>query len=305
MPKKVSAQVHVLQRLLSLGNEHPDSPGFTTDEVLKWPIFKQRKAPRNSIDHAIKRFVKLNIVFSPGKDATGSRLYRVKNLEWAISYIEGDKKKPWLSLTPTPPESTFIDYDKHRPHFDVQLTSEWSSRVQGVSTVNNGQRTCHTKAFTLTFNEKSLKGQFFIRPYWREEAKQRIGADFYEYLHGLEEKKKLNGDFCLPVDLKGKRFFIGGRPAQWSGSHYVNQLDIRASEGDKNIRMGLEGLVDQADFNVRVLDFQDAVLETLNKQSEVQTKLADNLQKIISFMDPKTEQTYQSPVEDGGDFAYQ
>lgn len=304
MSKRVSAQVHVLQRLLSLGNEHPDRPGFTIDDVLKWPVFKQRKTPKNSAAHALERFIGLQIVFSPGSDATGNRLFRIKNSEWAMAYIAQDPNKPWIPLTPTPSSVEFADYDEHRDHFDVVLTAEWFSRIRGVCEVNNGQHTFRTKAFTLSVNEKSLRGQMFVRPYWREEAKRRIGEDFYAYLLSLETRGALRGDFCLPLDVKGQRFYVGGRPTQFSASHYEAQLDVRASKGDQHIRDGLAALVNQADFNTRALDFQDAVLETLKKQGETETKIAETLQKIMKQFFPEVEQGYQPQPEDKGGFAY-
>ncbi len=302
LSKKVSAQVHVLQRFLSLCNEQPDKPGFTLDNAAQWPPLKE--VPRNTLNHAVKRFTLLGIMSSPGLDADGKRLYRIKNVEWAIAYIQRDKDKPWIPLTPTPETTQFIDYDKHRPHFDVQLTQEWFARVKDKAESSNNQFTLRTKAFTLSVNGSSLLGQFFIRPYWREESKHMLGQDFYDYLHGIETKGGLNGDFALPVDLKGKRLFIGGRPAQWSGSHYMNQLDIRTSEKDKNIKKGLEGLIDQADFNVRILDNQDAILDTLQRQSEVQSKIAETLQKVIKQLSPEKEQSYQAPAVSGGDYSY-
>jgi hypothetical protein len=300
--RKVSAQVHTLQALCTLCNESSDKPGFNLDTVASQPVLRSRNIPKNSISHALKRFLDLHILSSPGTDTDGKKLYRVKNLEWAIAYIAGDPDKPWTPLTPTPPSTGFTDYDKHRPHFDIQMTQEWFSRVEGQATANNGQYTLKTKAFTLSVNGKSLLGQFFIRPYWREESKRMIGVDFYDYLHTQESNGALRGDFTLPVELRGKRLFLGGRPAQWSGSHYMNQLDIRTAEGDQNLKKGLEGLIDQADFNVRILDNQDAILDALQKQGEVQSKIAETLQKVIRQLSP--EQSYQAPPEEKGGFEY-
>ena len=300
--RKVSAQVHTLQAVCTLCNESSDKPGFNLDTVASQPVLRSRNIPKNSISHALKRFLDLHILSSPGTDTDGKKLYRVKNLEWAIAYIAGDPDKPWTPLTPTPQTTEFTDYDEHRAHFDVGLTSDWYGRIQGVSEVKNGQCTFRTKGFTLSVNEKSLKGQLFIRPYWREEVKHKIGEDFYQYVHGLETKNAMNGDFCLPLDMKGGRFFVGGRPVQLSGSHYENQLDIRAAKNDKNIRQGIEGILDQADFNVRILDNQDAILDALQKQGEVQSKIAETLQKVIRQLSP--EQSYQAPPEEKGGFEY-
>ena len=305
LSKRISSQVHGLQRLLSLCNEHPDIPGFTLDNILKWPVFKLRNTSHNSMDHAMKRFVKLNIVSSPGHNTSGKMLYRVKNIQWAIAYIENDPDKPWIPLTPTPRPDQFADYDEHRPHFAVSLTTDWFARIRGICTTNNGQCTLRTKSFTLSVNSKSLKGQIFLRPYWREDIKKKIGEDFYQYIAALESKGAMRGDFCLPLDVKGQRFYVGGRPTQISASHYEAQLDVRASQGDQHIRDGLAALINQADFNTRTLDFEDAVFETLKKQGEVQSKIAESLQKIVKQFFPETDPTYRPPPEDEGGFQYQ
>ena len=305
MSRRISTQVHVLQRLLSLGNEHPDRRGFTIDDIIKWPVFKKRNTPRNSIGHALKRFLGLQIAFSPGINTTGDRLYRIKNSQWAMAYIARDVEKPWIPLTPTPAPTEFSEFNEHRDHFPVVLTAEWFARIRGVCESSNGQFTFRTKAFTLSVNEKSLRGQVFIRPYWREEVKRRIGDDFYQYLASLESKGAMRGDFCLPLDVKGQRFYVGGRPTQFSASHYEAQIDIRASKSDAHIRDGLAALINQADFNTRTLDFEDAVLETLKKQGETETKIVETLQKIVSQFFPEAEHGYQPPPEDEGAFLYQ
>lgn len=304
MSRSVSAQVHALQRLLSLGNEHPDKPGFPLDDVVKWPVFKKRGTPRESIRRALDRFILLDIVFSPGSSRSGKRLYRVRRSDWAMAYIAGEAEKPWIPLTPTPASPEFADCDEHRDHFDVVLTAEWFSRIRGACETNNRQSTFRTKAFTLSVNEKSLRGQIFIRPYWREEVKRRIGEDFYQYLANLDSKGALRGDFCLPIDVRGQRFFIGGRPTQFSASHYEAQLDVRTSKGDRHIRDGLAGLINQADFNTRTLDFQDAVLETLKKQGEAQSHTAEAIQKLVRFFFSQPERFYPSSSQDRRDFAY-
>jgi len=109
---------------------------------------------------------------------------------------------------------------------------------------------------------------------------------------------------CLPVSVVGQRFSIGGRLTQFSASHYPAQLDIRRSKDDSHIVDGLLGLINQADFNTRSLDFQDAVLETLKKQGEVQSKTAEAIQKLIRIFFPQSEQSYQASSQDRGDFAY-
>ena len=304
MSRRISSQVHGLQRLLSLCNTQPDIPGFTLGDILKWPVFKQRTTSHNSMAHAMTRFIKLNIVSSPGSNASGKKLYRVKNIQWAIAYIENDPEKPWIALTPTPPSDQFADYDEHRPHFDVSLTTDWFARIRGICTTNNGQCTIRTKSFTLSVNSKSLKGQIFLRPYWREDIKKKVGEDFYNYIAGLESRGAMRGDFCLPIDVKGQRFYIGGRPTQISASHYEAQLDVRASQGDQHIRDGLAALINQADFNTRTLDFEDAVFETLKKQGDVQRKTAEQLEKIVKHFFP-AEPPKPVPQQDKGVSIYQ
>ena len=44
--------------------------------------------------------------------------------------------------------------------------------------------------------------------------------------------------------------------------------------------------MNQADFNTRMLDFQDAVLEALSKQGEAQTNISKNLEKLIKMLTP-------------------
>ena len=135
-------------------------------------------------------------------------------------------------------------------------------------------------------NGKSKSGQLFLKPYWRTEIKKQFGEEFFDYLTNLDDKGARRGDFCLPLGTKGNRFTIGGRATQFSSSHYPAQLDVRCSKGDEHIRDGLKGLVNQADFNTRMLDFQDAVLEALSKQGEAQTNISKTLEKLIKIMTP-------------------
>lgn len=286
-----------MQRILSLGNEHPDAIGFTIDDILKWPVFRLRNAKRNSVRVALYRFIKLGIVFSPSSSSSGPRLFKVKNSALARSYIEGDRERPWLSLAPTPSSSQFCEFDEHRDHFNVRLTKEWFERVKDKCEVNNNQYTFRAKAFTLSVNGRSYAGQMFTRPYWRTGVKHQIGEDFYQYLAGMESNGGLHGDLCLPIGLMGQRFTIGGRPTQFSASHYPAQLDIRRSKNDSNLFDGLMALVSQADFYTRILDSQDAIHKVLEKHGEM-------FQKLFRILFPESEQSYQSSSQDRGDFAY-
>ena len=307
----MSSQVKALQRLLSLCNEHTGSIGFTLDDVMKWPVFQERKVPRGSIRKAFERFIKLEIMSSPGTNSEGKRLYRIKNSLWANAYIESDPDKPWIPLTPTPPKDDFLDYDEHRDHFDIELTRECFDRLGGHFESSNGQFTWRTKAFTLSINGKSLLGQLFVRPYWRTEVRKLIGDDFYNYLVEMEVRGGMRGDFALPIDVVGQRFYLGGRPTQFSASHYPAQLDVRRSRDDSHVKDGLLALTNQADFNIKTLDFEDAVLETLKKQGEVQTRQTELLKNIMQQLqmtngkkpEPE-EQPYQAPSEDKRDYSY-
>ena len=136
------------------------------DDVYKWPVFRHRNIKRNSVQVALSRFVKMGICCSPGFDTSGRRLYRVKNPEWAIAYIEGDDEKPWLRLTPTPPTEGFLETNEHRDHFDVRLSKESFDRIENKAEVSNNQYTLRKKTFTLSVNGKSLAGQLFVRPFW-------------------------------------------------------------------------------------------------------------------------------------------
>jgi hypothetical protein len=277
--------------------------------IMKWPVFKERNVPRGSVRKAYERFIKLEIVSSPGTDADKQRLYRVKNTQLANAYIEHDPKRPWIPLTPTPPNDDFLDYDEHRDHFDVELTRECFDRLGMHFKANNGQHTFRTKAFTLSVNGKSLLGQLFIRPYWRTEVKRLIGEDFYNYLVEMELRGGMRGDFTLPIDVKNERIYLGGRPTQFSASHYPAQLDVRRSRNDTHVKDGLLALTNQADFNIKTLDFEDAILETLQKQGEVQTRQTELLKKIMQEIQMTNgkkpeEQPYQPPPEEKHDNFY-
>jgi hypothetical protein len=289
---------------LSLGSEHPDKPGFTIDEVAKWPIFRSRGTPRKSVDKALDRFIRLGIVFSPGFKGSGKKLFHIRDSEWAMAYIARDSGKPWIPLTPPPLSVEFHDFNEHRTHCKVQLKNEWFERIKGKCRVKNNQYTLGTKRFTLSVNGKSYAGQLFTRPYWRTDVKRLIGDDFYQYLADKESKGDFEGDFCLPIGVKGQRFTIGGRPTQFSASHYPAQLDVRRSKSDSHIVEGLKALINQADFNTRTLDFEDAVLETLKRQGETQTTIAEAIQKLVRLFFPQSELSYQPSSEDGGDPAY-
>jgi len=307
--RRLSTQVKVLQRLLSLCNEHTEALGFTLDDLVKWPVFQERHVPRGSVRKALERFIKLEIVSSPGTNSDGQRLYRIKNSLWANDYIEGNPDKPWIPLTPTPPKDDFLDYDEHRDHFDIELTRECFERLRGHFEASNGQHTWRTKAFTLSVNGKSLLGQLFVRPYWRTEVRKLIGDDFYNYLVEMEVRGGMRGDFTLPLDVKNQRFFLGGRPTQFSASHYPAQLDVRRSRDDSHVRDGLLALTNQADFNIKTLDFEDAVLETLKKQGEVQTRQTELLKNIMQQLQitngkKPDEPPYQPPSEDKRDYSY-
>jgi len=266
--KKVSAQVIALRRLLSLCNEHTSAAGFTIDDMARLPTLKDRGIKRNSILQAMNRFSKLKIVFSPGSNSKGQRIYRISNTEWANAYIEGDKSKPWLSLTPTPPINEFPEKDEHRDHFDIELTAEWFDILQRNGEVKNNQWTWRHRSFTISVNGSSLLGQLYIKPYWRTDIKRYFGQEFYDYIIDLDTRGLRQGDFCLPFGMKGERITLGGRPTQFSASHYSAQLDVRAKKSDKNARDGLFGVTDQANFNIRILDTMDALKEEMRELGE-------------------------------------
>lgn len=302
MKHKDSTQNLILKRLLSLGSEHTAASGFTLDQIARWPPIASRKPKRDSISKALRRFVFIGIAFSPGVNQKGEPLFRIKNSEWAMAYIEGDKDKPWLPLTPTPPSDGFTEFDEHRDHYDVELRPEWFNVLQKHGREKNNQWTWNTDSFTLSVNGKSLRGQLFFGPYWRTDIKKYFGQGFLDYLLQSEPR----GDFCLPLDLRGERINLGGRPTQFSASHYQAQLDIRAKKGDSNLRDGLLALTNQADFNVRVLDSLDAIHDVLKTQGDVQTKTAEALQNLVKLLSPKVEPEYEAPKkdDDGGGAMY-
>lgn len=299
MTRLRSTQVFVLMRLLDLCNQHPDTPGFTLAHILKWPIFKKRKTPLDSAGIALARFDKLGITASFVDGVSGVRHYKIKDASLARAYIENDPKKPWRPLTPTPPTEVFPEFDEHRDHFDVQLSMSQFEAIRDRATVDNNQYTLRVKEFTLSVNGKSLSGQLFVRPYWRTKVKAVLGEEFYAYIVEQEVRGGMRGDFALPLDVVGGRFTIGGRPTQFSASHYPAQLDVRRSRDDKNIVDGLYALTNQADFNTKTLDFQDKVLDVLTRQGDVQTKMTEVLvrmeKKLDVALEPKGEQPYAPP----------
>ena len=103
-----------------------------------------------------------------------------------MAYIEGGPDKPWLPLTPTPPSDGFTEFDEHRDHFDVGLELPWFNVLQKHGTEKNGQWTWRAKSFTLSVNGKSLRGQLFIKPYWRTDIKKYFGDGFFNYLDDLD-----------------------------------------------------------------------------------------------------------------------
>jgi len=296
MKKRASGQILTLARLLSLCNDNPKVIGYSLSEIATWPPIKAKGVKRDSIATALIRFEKLGIVQSQVPPGDKTRLYRIKQSDWARAYIEGDSDKPWLPLTPPLTES-FLESDEHRDHFDISVQESWFQIIKANANENQGQYTWRTNAFTISINGKSLSGQIFIRPYWRAEVKRLIGPGFLDYLQGLEDRGMRQGDFALPIDLKGQRFYIGGRPTQFSASHYEAQLDIRRSKGDTNIVDGLLALTRQADFNTRILDHLDAVLEGLRTQGDALESMSKNLVKIVETMTP-TANGYESKDQD-------
>lgn len=289
MKKRNSGQVLALKRLVSLTNEHPMAIGFTLDQIASWPPLKAKGVERDSVNKALHRFSTLGISFSPGVNFNRQKLFRIKNNEWANAYIEGDPDKPWLPLTPTPPGNAFPVVDEHKDHFDVELTQEWFAIVKRYASVSNNQYTWHHKSFTISVNGSSLKGQVYIRPFWRTDIEKVFGKGFLDYLM----KQDLSGDFCLPLGVKGERISLGGRPTQFSSSHFPAQLDVQCKKSDKNVREGLYAVTDQAAFNIKVLDTFDALLETLTKQGEVQTRNTEALEKLVKLLSPVPEPEYK------------
>jgi hypothetical protein len=104
--------------------------------------------------------------------------------------------------------------------------------------------------------------------------------------------------------MKGERLTLGGRPTQWSSSHYTAQLDIRAKKNDKNLRDGMNGLTDQGTFNIRILDTFDAILETLTKQGEVQTRNTQALEKLVKLLSPEPQGDYHGSSMDKDGLMY-
>jgi len=304
LSKKVSGQVRVLQRLLSLTNEAPEALGFDLARIMAWPPIRNRKPPRDSVRTALVRFCHLGIAVSPGLNAEGHRLWKIKNQAWAVAYIERDPDRPWLPLTPTPPTDGFLEFDEHRDHFDITMTQDSFKTVQRYGTENRNQWTWRHKAFTISVNGSSLMGQIFIKPYWRSAILASFGQGFLDYLVALETKGSRRGDFCLPIDMKGQRFTIGGRPVQFSASHYPAQVDVRRSQGDVNIKEGLEAMTKQWDFNVRVLDQLAQLTEALVHQGDIQTRMSESLVQIAKVLTQPRDAPYEAPAEDPGDQSY-
>ena len=289
MKRRNSGQILALKRLVSLSNEHPTAIGFTLDQIASWPPLRAKGVERDSVNKAVHRFLSLQIAYSPGMNQSGKKLFRIINNEWANAYIEGDPTKPWLPLTPTPPSNAFPVVDEHKDHFDVELTREWFAIVKRYASVANNQYTWKHKSFTISVNGSSLKGQVYIRPYWRTDIEQVFGKGFLDYLM----KQDLSGDFCLPFGVKGERISLGGRATQFSASHFPAQLDVQCKKSDKNVREGLYAVTDQAAFNIKVLDTFDALLETLTKQGEVQTRNTEALEKLVRLLSPSPELEYK------------
>lgn len=281
MRRKDSGQILVLKRLLSLCNERATAIGFTIDEIAKWPPIRKAGIKRNSIYQAIHRFVKLEIAFSPGLNSKRKPLFRIRHTDWANAYIEGDAQKPWLTLTPTPLVAEFPVVDEHRDHFDIELTLEWFEVLKRHAQIKNNQYTWRHKSFTISVNGVSLLGQLYIKPYWQSEIKRHFGQDFFEYITDMDRRGLRQGDFCLPLGMKGERLTLGGRPTQFSTSHWSPQLDVRAKKSDHNVRDGLYGLTNQGDFNIRVLDAMDALKAELQ---EIGDFLRGSTEKNLEFM---------------------
>ena len=304
MKHRNSTQNLILKRLLSLCNEHTTSEGFTLDQIASWPPIRARNVKRDSINKALRRFLSLGIILSSRAIFKNKPLFRIKNSEWAIAYIEGDKNKPWLPLTPRVGSDDFPDVDKHRPHYPIQLTEPWFDMLRRLANEKSNEYTLATKEFTISVNGSSFKGTLYVKPYWRTGVQKVFGQAFLDYVLSLDQKGMKRGDFCLPLDVKGERFTIGGRPTQFSASHYPAQLDVRASDKDSHIKDGLYALTNQADFNVRVLDMFDSLLETLTKQSQAQTRNTEALEKLVKLLTPGdkpgTETEYKPPERDDG-----
>ncbi|MEW5748477.1 MAG: hypothetical protein AB1793_06825 [Candidatus Thermoplasmatota archaeon] len=290
-------------------NQYSSSRGFTADDIIKCPEFKKRGTKKASIEKALRRFVKLGIATSPGLNSKGHRLYRIKNREWAISYIEGSSDKPWIMVTPSLPGNEFTDYDEHRTYLLVDLTAEWMDTLIAKGERGNDQYTLRTQSFTLTVNGRSRRGQFFYRPYWRAAVERHFGKEFLEYLLKLMSEGRARTDFCLPVDIKGERLTIGGRPTQFGSSHYPAEMDIRCQKSDHNIRDGIKGLVNQADFNVRILDVLDKLSKAVDDVKEIIEKLAESeartMELLLRLLGGQIDGEY--PYEhrkDGGDISY-
>jgi len=308
MKHKNSTQNLILKRLLSLCNEHTTSEGFTLDQIASWPPIRARNVKRDSINKALRRFCTLGIVLSLRVNQKNKPLFRIKNSEWAIAYIEGDKNKPWLPLTPTPSKDEFTDFDEHRDHFDITLTTAAFDVLRKYGTENHNQFTWRHKSFTISANGQSLKGQVYIKPYWRTDIKHYFGEEFYAYLADLDNRGARRGDLCLPIGMMGERISLGGRATQFSGSHFPAQLDVRARKDDKNLREGLNALVNQGDFNIRILDSLDAIVDGMKSIGEHNSRNTEVLEKLVKLLSPKADDEpkgdYQGKPMDKDDRMY-
>jgi uncharacterized protein with von Willebrand factor type A (vWA) domain len=66
----------------------------------------------------------------------------------------------------------------------------------------------------------------------------------------------------------------------------------------------MNGLTDQGTFNIRILDTFDAILETLTKQGEVQTRNTQALEKLVKLLSPEPQGDYHSAKPEADDRMY-
>ena len=292
---------------------------LTLDQIMKTSGIAKRQAKRKSVAKELDRHIASGFIERTRMDDGKTWGYRLLNPSWAIAFIQGGKTKPWLSLPPKPPETSWQVQNRHRVTYDIQLSSSdlEKARLIGELTANprnGGQVVVKRKEFTLSINVRTGRGEAWLFQGWDAGILRYFSQELHQSLANQVSSKTGRDHISLPVEYVNNRIKVGGMDVVLAGSHYPIELDLQGLESDMKGKKIVQLLTDQMLFNRTIigmegsLDRMESGLVQLSgnllKLAETQAKTNELLDKLINGRPKPEEQPYERTNVDPWDSFY-
>lgn len=292
---------------------------LTLDQIMKTSGIAKRHPKRKSVAKELDRHIASGFIERTRMDDGKTWGYRLLNPSWAIAFIQGGKTKPWLSLPPKPPETSWQVQNRHRITYDIQLSNSdlEKARLIGELTANprnGGQVVVKRKEFTLSINVRTGRGEAWLFQGWDAGILRYFSQELHQSLANQVSSKTGRDHISLPVEYVNNRIKVGGLDVVLAGSHYPIELDLQGLESDMKGKKIVQLLTDQMLFNRTIigmegsLDRMESGLVQLSgnllKLAETQAKTNELLDKLINGRPKPEEQPYEPKTSDSGDYSY-